>query len=672
MKKIRLLFIAVFSFVGAFAQENLSFVKEIPYKFGNVSMNELLLEKYDKDTSANAIVLDEFGESYIDDQDPSMLIVDYYGKLKIFNQKGQPESTIVIPLYVGGFGEEKVDAIQAWTYNLENGKIIKAKLAYKDFVMEKQNDKYNVLKFTFPMVKPGSVLEYKYTLKTPYYFYNFKEWHFQAAIPKVRSEYWAKIPGYFTYKITLKGLEKLTKNSSTVQKECFNPPGRLAADCLFLQVAMDSVPALKAEEFMTTLRNYLSRVEFEIEEFQYTNGSRKKFTNTWEDVERQLLSDPKFGPIFQKNQKFYQQLLKPEFLTITDSLKRATVIVDFLKKELSWNGKHGVLAENEPKDIWSKKEGSVAEINLFLIGMLKAAGLKAEPVILSTRENGYVNNLYPVLTDFNYVVARVMINNKEYLLDITEKMLPFGLLPLRCINNEGRLIVLKKSGWIKLVPNFYDMSQSIINMAVKPNGSVQGTCQMSKLYYQALNDRKEIARFSTLDDYVKAYQKKLTPVKISDFKIENVDSLSETLNTMFSFEMENEESTVVDKIYVNPYLFDKLSANPFKQHLRSYPIEFGTKKRLGATIAISIPDGYEVEYVPQNKKIVLPERNASYSADYKIDDNIVVIQSVLKLGNDVYEREYYQYFKELFGQIIKEQNETIILRKRQSGSTKSK
>lgn len=30
---------------------------------------------------------------------------------------------------------------------------------------------------------------------------------------------------------------------------------------------MDNIPAMKGEEYMTTLRNYLARIEFEIEEY---------------------------------------------------------------------------------------------------------------------------------------------------------------------------------------------------------------------------------------------------------------------------------------------------------------------------------------------------------------------------------------------------------------------
>ena len=73
--------------------------------------------------------------------------------------------------------------------------------------------------------------------------------------------------------------------------------------------------------------------------------------------------------------------------------------------------------------------------------MLKEAGLEANPVILSTRNNGYVGSItFPNISKFDYVIGHVKIGEKEYLLDATE---PYGMpniLPVRCLNGEGLLV----------------------------------------------------------------------------------------------------------------------------------------------------------------------------------------------------------------------------------------
>ena len=52
------------------------------------------------------------------------------------------------------------------------------------------------------------------------------------------------------------------------------------------------------------------------------------------------------------------------------------------------------------KDLLSSKTGNSAEINLFLAGMLNAAGIEAYPVITSTRSNGKIQSDYPFLQPF--------------------------------------------------------------------------------------------------------------------------------------------------------------------------------------------------------------------------------------------------------------------------------
>jgi hypothetical protein len=84
---------------------------------------------------------------------------------------------------------------------------------------------------------------------------------------------------------------------------------------------------------------------------------------------------------------------------------------------------------------------------LSLVAALRDARLNAHPVLLSTRNNGLPSPLYPVPTDFNYVIARVKIGDNYYLLDATEDVYPFGLLPERCLNGMGRALGPDSSQW---------------------------------------------------------------------------------------------------------------------------------------------------------------------------------------------------------------------------------
>ncbi|MFT5076547.1 MAG: hypothetical protein ACI9D4_001905 [Polaribacter sp.] len=105
------------------------------------------------------------------------------------------------------------------------------------------------------------------------------------------------------------------------------------------------------------------------------------------------------------------------------------------------------------KDAFEKKSGSIAEINLSLINALEAADLDAKIVLHSTRENGLPTKAYPIITDFNYLLALVTIGDEKIILDASEKFAPFRILPFRTLNKEVRVMDYKKgSYWLPIEP----------------------------------------------------------------------------------------------------------------------------------------------------------------------------------------------------------------------------
>lgn len=63
-----------------------------------VSNNDLNINNYIKDSTANALVIYEYGKSYIDDED-FLLKTEYQKKVKILNRNGFKYATVEIPLY---------------------------------------------------------------------------------------------------------------------------------------------------------------------------------------------------------------------------------------------------------------------------------------------------------------------------------------------------------------------------------------------------------------------------------------------------------------------------------------------------------------------------------------------------------------------------------------------
>ena len=118
--KIKLLIVSFFCFFQVILAQNYS------QDFGPVTKEELQLQKYAKDPSAEAVVLFDTGESsFTPLRDGFELIYKRKMKVKIFTKAGFDWAQISIPFYVTGDKQEIISEIEGSVYNLENGEIKK-------------------------------------------------------------------------------------------------------------------------------------------------------------------------------------------------------------------------------------------------------------------------------------------------------------------------------------------------------------------------------------------------------------------------------------------------------------------------------------------------------------------------------------------------------------------
>ncbi|MGN6638249.1 MAG: DUF3857 domain-containing protein, partial [Mucilaginibacter sp.] len=286
MKKLLLLIITIFVSTAAFSQD---------FNFGDVDYQALDMQKYDKDTSAHAVVLNEHGLCRIaaTNSDEVRLEYSYHAKIKFFDDKEfEREGTIEIPVYSSdGQVYEEVTSIKGITYYKDDkGQVQQVELDPKKIYREKRNKHVTIIKFAMPALRKGCVIEIKYEIESPY-VYNFHQWLFQDYIPKINSKYEAHIPGFWTYNISLRGFLKLTENKATLERGCFSYGGA-SADCTYLEYGMKDVPAFVEEDYMTASKNYQSGIYFELTEYQnLRTGGKEKFSKEWKDVDYSLKDD---------------------------------------------------------------------------------------------------------------------------------------------------------------------------------------------------------------------------------------------------------------------------------------------------------------------------------------------------------------------------------------------
>ncbi|TDU40542.1 uncharacterized protein DUF3857 [Gelidibacter sediminis] len=625
----------------------------------SVSRNDITTNTYSKDSTATALVIYEYGNSYID-RDTYTLKTEIKKKIKILNRNGFDRATETIYLYNNNKGKEKVSKIFATTSNLENGAITKTELKRDEVFEEKYNEQYTLVKFTLPNIKEGSVITYSYQLESPF-IYKFHPWEFQDDIPKLYSEYNTSIPGNYDYHIKLVGTQKLNKSESKIVKNCLSAFNGASADCVNTIYAMSNIPAFIEEDYMTARQNYLSRLEYELKVFRGFDGSVDNITKSWKDADNELRSDANIGRQLRRNTS-----LKDEVANLITGAQNPLIVAQnlytYVQNNYTWNGDHKIFTDVSIKDLIKSKSGNVSEINILLHNLLYEHGIEVKPVLLSTRANGLPTQLFPVISEFNYLIVQATINGDTYLLDATDPYLGFGELPYKCLNHYGRLLDFDNgSTWLPIEASNPSSIHYQVDLKITDQ-LVNGEVKAHYLGYDALSKKKEF--FVNKDAYIKNNADRQSDITVTNHEVPVADKNSEAFHETYDVVL-NDSHNTQDMVYLNPFIYKFFKENPFKLQQRTYPIDFGHQKTYLYSVQIDFGETYDIVEIPKSIQAKLPNNGGDLILNTTVNAQKVMLFFKFSLKNSIYEPEHYELFKLYLNKVLEvQQNSLVVLKKK--------
>ena len=647
------------------------------YKFGKVSIEELQEKNHPLDSSANAAYLYKYRKTSFEYQQEKgfQLVTEIHERIKIYNQEGFDYATKSISLYKSNSNKEKVNTIKAYTYNLVDDKIEDTKLK-KDGIFKTELSKYyDETKFTMPNIKEGCVIEYEYRIVSPFY-QNVDEFRFQHDIPIKNLKAKFVVPEYFVFNPRVKGFlsisptikggkgrliykNKISLNESRGSRQTYNK-GEVEYSKKEYFYNLSNVVALKNEPYVNNIDNYRSSVKYELSFTKFPESQEEYFSATWEDVVKSIYRSYSFGEELNKT-GYFEKDIDALIASVSDPKRRVALIYNFVKHKVKWNRYHGIFTNQGVRKAYKEQVGNVAEINLMLTSMLRYAGIEANPVLVSTRNHGVP--LFPTRDGYNYVISCVEFPTGYVLLDATSLYGSPNILPKKLLNWKGR--VVKKGGTsttVNLYPN--DNSKTTILMAanLKENGDINGSYRSSKTNHSALSYRERYIN-ADKDDYLEKLENSLGGIEITDFKVTNAKELSKPVLESYKFVKESQADVIGDKIYFSPLFFLRTTENPFKLEKREFPVDFGYPASNNYRITVNLPEGYNVESIPEAKVVTLPDNLGAFKYVISQKESSIQVSVNTKMNESIVSPLYYETLKEYFKQMIEKQNEQIVLTK---------
>ncbi|MDX2067913.1 MAG: DUF3857 and transglutaminase domain-containing protein [Haliscomenobacter sp.] len=636
--------------------------QETSIKWGKIPDEELKMTTYALDTSAAALVLADIGYFSYDLRAPDQLTeLNVHRRIKILKRNGFSEGDIEIPYYNKDRYQDIIQ-LKAQIFNPDGSK---RSIEKKDFFEEKTAEGYTTKKFTFPEIQVGSVIEYSYVLQTKDWS-RIPTWYFQTDIPVKLSEYVLNIPEFLEFVIISRGRE-LDRNEQSLES------GIGIRNRKYI-LAVNDAPALKEEAYITTMTDYTAHVIFQISG-TVQNGIRQPYLSDWPTVAKQLLEDESFGKRIDRKANFDDAYDKvaPLVANAKTPEEKLKTIYHFVMDNIKWDGTNGIYQTEPLNKVFELKKGDAAGVNLMLIALLKAFGFDAKPLLVSTREHGQPIELYPIRSQFNYVLAYLKHNDKIQLLDATNRQRPMGLPAVRALNKKGWIVDAEKPEWLDIVPG-RSSSTRMFNITLNEEGKAVGKIVSAYDGYAALEVREELTKKDDPQSSNEAPEENededvsatLTNIEYDSVTIKNLDDIYKTLSYNAKVQIPEGGTVNGDFIYINPVLHPAFDENPFKQTIREYPVDIPYPLSHRYVLNLTIPEGYVVEQMPEQVSLTLPQNGGKFTflvSKLAGTSRTFQINSTIQINQVHFEAEEYSVIKKFFDLIIEKQQEQLVLKK---------
>lgn len=605
------------------------------YRFGDISQEDLMMTRFEGDSSASALVLLDVGVIGFD-YSRRKFYLEYHTQIKILNQEAFDLADVTVP-YIGKGG---IKGIKAATHNLKDGKIESTYLTEEHIKEEKVQDRVRVKKMSFPAVAVGSVIEYTYQQfsESPY---SFLPWYFQQQYPVRKSVFWLSVPGSENLRPRVYGYHELTSYSLL---EGFSPAHGLV---------MDSIPAFYEEPYVKKIDDHYAKVNFE---------RISSFAPSWESLNDLVLDLRGFGTTLKKVnalKSFYPS--DREWGVNEQSLQE---IHTYVKDHFVWNKKNSLGLSDKPKRVWEEGSGNSGDINLMLLMFLRKAGFNVAPVFLSTRANGLIDRDLPTYAQFNNVVVLVEMDEKSLLLDATNKLRPYNILPDYCLNDSGLVVSRGMEKWVPMNLNNETSTQSVtVKLELDETGALSGSGLIRSSGASAAAIRTRLSDKSQ-EEIEDDFQERMTDLEIGRLEYSGLEDAYEGVKSSFDFEADDLIEQIGDRLFFSPVVIPEITNNPFKAASRKLPVDFSMPMNRRYFFSVAIPDGYEIEELPEQVKYVLPGNGGSYSYIWQKSETGFQVMVRFTINRIMFSPAEYPNIREMYNKIIAQQDSKVVLRKK--------
>lgn len=611
---------------------------------------------------ADAVVLNEEGiiEYQFSEEEGFSILLKVKRLIQINSKEGISHASLLVPFYSNRYTREEVEVESYEIHRTANGKeeVIAVNTASNRLI----DDGFYLKEIIVNDIQIGDVIAYSYVKKIDNIDV-IPTWYFQEDIPKLKSSYTVRIPDNLTYLITntggikVKETKEVTETTRDLTKNKWGTSYRFKE--AILKFEAKEVPAFVYEPFMDNIKNAKSGIRFDLIQFQYPMSPSVVVPHEPVAVAKELNKDRNFGGELRQ-EKYWNKLIAELNLDGLNQQEKAEQIVLFIHSKIKWNQQYGYWTEQGVKKAMAQGKGNSGDINIALIGALRAAGFVAEPIVLSTQSNGKAPILFARF--LNQVIVGLQIDNQFFVVDGTMDQPILNVLPFEDLNEDGWMITEQNEvSKVDLIPKQFSFKQEEFAVNLKADGNAEGSMKSTRTRYEAAAFRARYGEsmLSRSRSDIEARSNQFFLSQGESKPLKNGDIEMQYQVRKFNFATKNPQS---GELTFNPMELYAEKQNPFSERTRQSDIHLLYPSMDMYKIVVQLPEGYQVKNYPTDEVFTSEKTGAKLIYEVKLlDGNKIQVGMSLRLQKTVIAKEDYLEFRQLYKIVQQRINEMHIV-----------
>lgn len=361
----------------------------------------------------------------------------------------------------------------------------------------------------------------------------------------------------------------------------------------------------------------------------------------------------------------YKKLF-PEGQKPMNQFQKAKTIYNYIESNIRYSSvsfRQSAFVPQRASNTLTTRLGDCKDLSSLFVTLARMAGINAQMVLVDTRDNGEKQIALPSV-DFNHCIAKAVLDNKSYYIELTDNYLPFASLPANLnraaileipsatTTGKPELQLLTAANRTKdVIKRVMDIKPTETDLNVNVNTVKYGILSsgVRSQYLNLDNDKQIIDMEKSVSNGYK------NNVKLQQVSFKDLDKLDDSVSYSYTYKVKNEVSQI-GTLKTFRIIFPDVvaSLDNFSADSRSYPIEYWSYEdadNYQTTVNILAPAGKKFVEIPASQTFTFKDMKFTLTYTLKAPDKLTITREFTN-GRQNIPAADYDGFKAFFEKVV--------------------